>query len=118
MNAVMQLKMSIEEAQRYRDRVAEVKEYMKKKHAAVMKRLSKEKLSAQDRVKLEDARRDLEKVMLDVNVTNLIRVILDHGSKTVLAFTDEFLLDQIEKHAARRGRPTKLAEGFEKVEVQ
>lgn len=104
MQATLQLRMSLDRAEKLRTKVEELRSQASNRRANLEKQLAKAK-SDEQRVKLEDAVSEARQLELDMNITNLLRAMVDFGMDNLLKAEDDVLMDALLGSKAIRGRP-------------
>jgi hypothetical protein len=106
MQVAIQIKLSLDKAQALKTRVKELADGAKKN------RLQLEKLhSKKPSPEGEEAVSFAKELELDMNITNLLRAMVDHGIETLLTSPDATLATLIHTSKATRGRPVRKAGG-------
>lgn len=102
MQVTLQLKLSMDKAEQLRKRLEELQ------HVARHRRATLEQKKAKDEKAYEELKLARE-VELDMNLTNLLRAIVDHGLEHLLVAPNATLVALLHASKVRRGRPARKA---------
>jgi hypothetical protein len=103
MHVTMQLQIQFEKARRLRERLEQLRKTAYERRAQLQEDCLKDS-SPEREVLLAKARA----TELDINITNLLRALLEAGSKAILSAPDERLLTHLSAVSPKRGRPGRL----------